>query len=181
MRSVPCVRSWRSLDHLPFDDGDFVCPLAFRHKKGEYIVEFCFQGESILLVRACGVQIISRCFTLYFIFLALAMFLMGYSCQGEYYVLLILYMFLVSNYLLIYIYELFIDICLYCMLFEIKNLTCLLVFFPHMRLCILFSVTGNIQVDSIELLSTLATDGQQLGLNFFYEHYFVKGFLLCKL
>ena len=21
MRSVPCVRSWRSLDHLPFDDG----------------------------------------------------------------------------------------------------------------------------------------------------------------
>ena len=68
-------------------------------------------------------------------------------------------MFLVSNCLLIYIYELFIDICLYCVLFEIKNLICLLVFFPHMRLCILFSVSGNIQVDSIELLSTLATDG----------------------
>ena len=31
--------------------------------------------------------------------------------------------------------------------------------FPHMRLCILFSVSRNIQVDSIELLSTLATDG----------------------
>ena len=69
-------------------------------------------------------------------------------------------MFLVSNYLLIYIYELFIDICLYCVLFEIKNLICLLVLFPHMpSLCILFSVSGNIQVDSIELLSTLATDG----------------------
>ena len=32
-------------------------------------------------------------------------------------------------------------------------------YFPHMRLCVLFSVSGNIQVDSIELLSTLATDG----------------------
>ena len=32
-------------------------------------------------------------------------------------------------------------------------------YFPHMRLCILFSVLGNIQVDSIELLSTLVTDG----------------------
>ena len=69
------------------------------------------------------------------------------------------YVFFVLNCLLIYIYELFIDICLYCVLFEIKNLICLLVFFPHMRLCILFSVSGNIQVDSIELLSTLATDG----------------------
>ena len=68
-------------------------------------------------------------------------------------------MFLVFNYLLIYIYEFFIDICLYCVLFEIKNLFCLLVYFPHMRLYILFSVSGNIQVDSIELLSTLATDG----------------------
>ena len=63
------------------------------------------------------------------------------------------------NCLLIYIYELFIDICLDCVLFEIKNLICLLVLFPHMRLCILFSVSGNIQVNSIELLSTLATDG----------------------
>ena len=59
MRSVPCVRSWRSLDHLPFDDGYLVCPLAFRHKKEEYFVEFlsfCFQGEFYLfLVGACGV------------------------------------------------------------------------------------------------------------------------------
>ena len=78
---------------------------------------------------------------------------------GGVFFLLVLYMFLVSNCLLIYIYELFIDICLYCVLFEIKNLICLLVLFPHMRLCILFSDSGNIQVDSIELLSTLATDG----------------------
>ena len=48
MRSVLCVQSWRSLDHLPFDDGYLVCPLAFRHKKGEYFVGFCFQGEFYL-------------------------------------------------------------------------------------------------------------------------------------
>ena len=47
-------------------------------------------------------------------------------------------MFLVSNYLLTYVYEFFIDICFYCMLFEIKILFYLLVIFPHMRLCILF-------------------------------------------
>ena len=35
------------------------------------------------------------------------------------------------NCLLIYFYELFIDICLYCVLVEIKNLFCLLVFFTH--------------------------------------------------
>ena len=31
-------------------------------------------------------------------------------------------MFLISNCLLIYVYEFFIDICLYCVLFEIKIL-----------------------------------------------------------
>ena len=81
MRSVPCVRSWRSLNHLPFDDGYLVCPLAFRHKKGEYFVEFLLSGGVYLfLVGACGVYIVSRCFTLYLTFLALALFFMGYSC-----------------------------------------------------------------------------------------------------
>ena len=150
-------------------------------KRESTLQSFYFQEEFMFLVRAGGVQIVSRCFTLYFTFLALAMFLMRYSCQGEYYVLLVLYMFLVSNCLLIYIYELFIDICLYCVLFEIKKLICLLVLLPHMRLCILFSISGNIQVDSIELLSTLATDEQKLGLNLIYEHYFVNDFLFCKL
>ena len=63
MRSMPCVQSWRSLDHLPFDDGWLVCPLAFRHKKGEYFgvsslyfVGFLFSGGVYLfLVGACGV------------------------------------------------------------------------------------------------------------------------------
>ena len=42
--------------------------------------------------------------------------------------------------LLIYIYELFIDICLYCVLVEIKNLFCLLVFSTHavMHFCLMF-------------------------------------------
>ena len=54
---------------------DSVCPLAFRHKKGKYFVEFLRSGGIFFyLVGACGVQIVSRCFTLYFTFLALAMF-----------------------------------------------------------------------------------------------------------
>ena len=69
-------------------------------------------------------------------------------------------MFLVSNCLLTYVYEFFIDICLYCVLFEIKILFYLLVFFFHTygyAFCL--SVSGIIQVDSIKLLSTVATDG----------------------
>ena len=69
------------------------------------------------------------------------------------------YMFLVSNCLLTYVYEFFIDICLYCVLFEIKILFYLLVFFPTCGYAFCLSVSGNIHVDSIELLSTLAIDG----------------------
>ena len=60
---------------------------------------------------------------------------------------------------LIYIYELLIDICLYCVLFEIKNIFCLLVFSTHVVMHFCLSVLGNIQVDSFELRSTLAADG----------------------
>ena len=70
---------------------DFDCPLAFRHKKREYIfvlrehfVLFSGGDHFILLVRAYGVvYIVSRGFTLYFTFSALAtlfFFLSGYSC-----------------------------------------------------------------------------------------------------
>ena len=41
------------------------------------------------------------------------------------------YMFLVSNCLLNYVYKFFIDICFYCVLFEIKILFYLLVFSTH--------------------------------------------------
>ena len=63
----------------------------------------------------------------YFI-LALAIFFDGIFMLGGV-LFLLLYIFLVFNCLLIYIYESFIDICLYCVLFEIKNLFSLLVFF----------------------------------------------------
>ena len=48
MRSVPCVRSWRSLDHLPFDDG-FCLPFGIPSQKGEYFVEFLFSGGEFFL------------------------------------------------------------------------------------------------------------------------------------
>ena len=69
------------------------------------------------------------------------------------------FVFLVSNFLLIYDYEFFIVICLYCV-FEIKIFIFLYFYFFHTcgyAFCL--SVSGNIQVDSIKLLSTLATDG----------------------
>ena len=72
----------------------------------------------------------------------------------------IFFLFLVSNCLLIYDYEFFIVICLYCVLFDIKILfffTC--IFFQTCGYAFCLSVSGNIQVDSIKLLSTLATDG----------------------
>ena len=63
---------------------DFDCPLAFRHKnRGVHMLRplfalvFVFKGRVFLLVGACGVvQIVSRCFTLYFTFLALATFVL---------------------------------------------------------------------------------------------------------
>ena len=82
-------------------------------------------------------------------------YLVGLFMLGEY-----ILMFLVSNCLMIYVYEFFIDICLYCVLFEIKILffsTC--IFFHTCGYAFCLNVSGNIQVDSIKLLSTLATDG----------------------
>ena len=78
----------------------------------------------------------------------------GVLCFYWYYICFLFqtaYSFIFMSYSLIYVFI--------CVLLEIKKLFCLLVLFLHMRLCILFSVSGNIQVDSIELLSTLATDG----------------------
>ena len=71
----------------------------------------------------------------------------------------IFFVFLVSNCLLTYIYEFFIDICFYCVLFEIKILFYLLVFLHTCSYAFYLSVSGNMQVDSIKLQSTLATDG----------------------
>ena len=99
--------------------------------------------------------------TLPFQLLPHCFYLVGLFMLGEVY-----FVFLDSNFLLIYDYEFFIIICLYCVLFEIKILILLYLYFFHTcgyAFCL--SVSRNIQVDSIKLLSTLATDGQQLGLN----------------
>ena len=62
------------------------------------------------------------------------------------------------NCLLIYIYKLFIEyVFIVCCLKS--RIYFVYLYFPHMRLCILFSISRNIQADSIKLLSTLATDG----------------------
>ena len=63
MRSMLCAQSWHSFDdpyrHLLLMM-DFDCPLAFRHKKGEYILDlstcrvFFFKGRAFLFVGACG-------------------------------------------------------------------------------------------------------------------------------
>ena len=61
MRFVVYERIWHDFDvpHLLLMM-DFDCPLAFRHKKGEYILRaLCFfllsGGDYFLLVGACGV------------------------------------------------------------------------------------------------------------------------------
>ena len=51
------------------------------------------------------------------------------------------------------------DKCLYCVLFKIKILFLFACIFHTCGYAFCLSVLGNIQVDSIELLSTLATDG----------------------
>ena len=69
-------------------------------------------------------------------------------------------MFLVSIFLLIYDYEFFIVICPYCVCLKSRFLFFYYLYFFHTcgyAFCL--SVSGNIQVDSIKLLSTLATDG----------------------
>ena len=69
------------------------------------------------------------------------------------------YMFLVSNCLLTYVYEFFIDICLLlCVVLKSRFYFICLYFFHTCGYAFCLSVSGNIQVDSIKLLSTLATD-----------------------
>ena len=72
-------------------------------------------------------------------------------------------MFLVSNCLLTYVYEFFIDIYIYIYIFIVCCLKSrfyfiCLYFFHICSYAFCLSVSGNIQVDLIELLSTLTTD-----------------------
>ena len=63
-----------------------------------------------------------------YLFWLLMYFCWAIHVKGRYIYCFICFLF---HYLLIYIYELFIDICLYFVLSEIKNLFCLLVFSTH--------------------------------------------------
>ena len=64
MRFMVCVQSWHSFDDLHcllLLMMGFDVPLAFNHKKGEYIFDFrehfvlSFSRRAFLLVGACGV------------------------------------------------------------------------------------------------------------------------------
>ena len=84
------------------------------------------------------------------------LFLFGLSMIGGD-TMMYLFMFLVSYCLLIYIYEVIHDICLYFVVCEIKKLffvTCIF----HICVYVFVKCYRNIQVDSVILLSTLATD-----------------------
>ena len=137
MKSVLCTQSWHSFDdrhcHLLLMM-DFDCPLAFRHKKREYIFRstvFLFQGVNLFVGwRLWSLDCISVLHIVFY-FLALATFFLfcwAIHVRERYFFALYVSCF---NCLLIYIYEFFIDICLYCVLFEIKNLFYLLVFSTH--------------------------------------------------
>ena len=137
MKSVLCMQSWHNFDdrhcHLLLMM-DFDCPLAFRHKKREYIFRstvFFFQGVNLFVGwRLWSLDCISVLHIVFY-FLALATFFLfcwAIHVRERYFFALYVSCF---NCLLIYIYEFFIDICLYCVLFEIKNLFYLLVFSTH--------------------------------------------------
>ena len=80
MKSVPCVWSWRSLDHLPFDDG-FCLPFSIPSQKGEVLCRgFAFRGSICFWLELVEFRLYLGASLCTLHFLAIAMFLMGYSC-----------------------------------------------------------------------------------------------------
>ena len=133
MRFMVCTQIWHGFNvlhrHLLLMMV-FYCLLAFRHKKGKYIFvlreHFIFVGQNLwsqfrLYLGA------SHCTLLFQLLPHLFCFVGIFMLGGVYFYLYVSYF----NYLLIYVYEFFIDICLYCVLFEINNLFYLLVFSMH--------------------------------------------------
>ena len=58
---------------------DFDCPLVFCHKKGEYILEFCFQGEIFFLsLEPVEIRLYLGASLCIYLF-GLDVFLLGYS------------------------------------------------------------------------------------------------------
>ena len=99
--------------------------------KGREFFFFFFLLELVEIRLYLGASLCIYLFSSYYIFVGL--FMLG----GVTFIVLYVSCF---HYLLIYIYELFIDSCLYCVLVEIKNLFCLLVFSTHvvMHFCLVF-------------------------------------------
>ena len=148
MRLEACEQIWHGFGvlrrHL-FLMMDFDCPLTFRHKKGgvhmrcfwHSLYLFCCQGETLFFI-GWSLQSCLDCIqVLHFVFylLALATLSLLYwviHVRGS------IFCDSCFKFLLIYDYEFFIIICLYCLCLKSRFLFFLLVFFPHMRLCILF-------------------------------------------
>ena len=135
---------------------------------GDFIFDWLELVESFRLYLGASLCILSFS-SCHFVFI-----LLGYTCQGEY-----IFVVLVSNFLLIYDYEFFIIICLYCLCLKSRFFFSLRVFFPHMQLCILFKVFQEIyrliHLSCCLLLQLM--DSSQIKF-FFFQHYFVKGFYL---
>ena len=127
------------------------CPLAIRHKKGEYILMKI--GEDFEFLELWSFRLyLGASWCIYFLahdaFILMYFIFMGCICLGETlcFMFLFLLLFLVSHvlhWLLIYIMRLFMIHVFYFLLCEIKNLSFffLLVFSTHTFMCLL-SVSG---------------------------------------
>ena len=92
------------------------------------------------------------------VFILMYLFLCDVYVRGRYYFLFFCFLFhIVLHWLLIYIMRLFMIYVFYFMFCEIKNLFCFTYIF-HTRVYVFVKCYRNIQVDSVVLLSTLATD-----------------------
>ena len=100
MRSVLCAQSWHSFDdpycHLLLMI-DFDCPLAFRHKKGEYtLVGFLFSGaEFFCLLELVEIRLYLGASLCIYLFWLLMYFCWAIHVRGRY-IFFLFYMFLVS-------------------------------------------------------------------------------------
>ena len=128
---------------------------------------------SFLCFGACGViQIVSRCFIVYLHFFFFFWLLMYFLIGGDTLFLFICFLF---HCLLIYIYELLKVYVFILFYVKSRNQLCFTCIFHTCVCAFCLSVLGNIQVDSVVLLSTLATDRQQLGWICYNEHFLCNG------
>ena len=89
---------------------------------------FVFQGRAFFLLELVEIRLYLGASLCIYLFSSCYIFVGLFMLGGYTFIVLYVSCF---NCLLIYIYELFIDIYLYCVLVEIKNLFCLLIFSTH--------------------------------------------------